>query len=222
MAIFRQYIDARMKLLGFLRCALFSIALLITLLSSVSGQTLNCRLVRVIDGDTYELMTQVGKELTVRLDGIDAPERAQPYGREATETARAYLQEKDLRLDIEGKDRYGRTIGTVYVGETSLGELLVGNGYAWWYERYAPDKTNLKLLQRQARDASRGLWAQEAPIAPWEWRRNKNRRKQASGPDRDCSDFKTQAEAQEFFDQFEGDPHRLDANGDGVPCEGLD
>ena len=91
-------------------------------------------------------------------------------------------------------------------------------GYRWHYEQYAPNATELARLERQVRNADRGLWSQANLISPWEWR------DRTSGPgeaeDKDCSDFSTQPEAQAFFERNQpGDPHGLD--GDGVACEGL-
>ena len=97
-----------------------------------------------------------------------------------------------------------------------------------------PGATEYARLQRQARNAGRGLWAQESPVPPWTWRDRQSDSSDGPGEtaveDRDCSDFDTQPEAQRFFeanrsDSSQGDsrggPHGLDGNGDGVACESL-
>lgn len=85
------------------------------------------------------------------------------------------------------------------------------------YNQYSEDPA-LGRLERQARQADRGLWAASSPMPSWEWRQ----RSASGGQDQDCSDFDTQAEAQWFYvDQQPGDPHRQDDNGDGAVCESL-
>ena len=51
-----------------------------------------------------------------------------------------------------------------------LNQELVKAGFAWWYRRYAPDDETLVQLEREAREAKRGLWADPDPLPPWEWR----------------------------------------------------
>jgi hypothetical protein len=129
-----------------------------------------------------------------------------------------------VTVQVTDRDRYGRLVGEVILpGGESLNEVLVAAGLAWWYREYAPADTSLERLEREARQAGRGLWAATEPVPPWEWRARR-RGDRSAGPDRDCSDFRTQAEAQRFFEAEGGpdrDPHRLDSDGDGVACEGL-
>jgi endonuclease YncB( thermonuclease family) len=56
---------------------------------------------------------------------------------------------------------------------SNLNVVLVSAGLAWWYERYAPEDEILKDIQKNARLAKRGLWADPDPIPPWEWRSKK-------------------------------------------------
>ena len=142
-------------------------------------------------------------------------------------------------MSVSDTDRYGRLVGTVRTSEgRNLNEALVAAGLAWWYRRYAPGNTRLRQLEEDARTDERGLWAGEDPVAPWDWRRGERSSSgqvtsdsdrsdlpyDPFGPDRDCSDFDTHAEAQRFFEAAGGperDPHRLDADGDGRACESL-
>ena len=178
----------------------------------------------------------------VRLHGIDAPEIVQPFGMAAKGAASDYVFGKTVRVDVTDVDRYGRAVGRVEIAGGVLNEMMVRDGLAWWYRRYAPDDTELERLEQQARNAGRGLWRRESPIPPWEWRKGKRQprteppprsgssssgsglRYDPNGPDRDCGDFRSQSEAQRFFEQAGGpsqDPHRLDGDGDGVACESL-
>jgi endonuclease YncB( thermonuclease family) len=159
--------------------------------------------------------------VAVRLHGIDAPEMGQPFGRAAKQAASRYAFGRVARVRITDVDRYGRAVGRVTVAGGSLNQMLVRDGLAWWYRRYAPRDGRLESLERAARNANQGLWSRPTPTPPWDWRaQQRSRREQIT--DRDCSDFDTQPEAQRFFERAgPGDPHRLDGDGDGVACESL-
>jgi len=104
------------------------------------------------------------------LHGVDAPESAQSYGTAATRAARQYVGGKSVRVSIEEIGRYGRAVARTEVQGAGLGAMLIRRGLAWHYRQYAPGETEYARLQRQARNAGRGLWSQPNPTAPWEWR----------------------------------------------------
>jgi endonuclease YncB( thermonuclease family) len=186
------------------------------------GQTFTAKIVEVKDGDTFTAQRSSGGEVTVRLHGADAPESAQPYGTAATREARQYIGGKNVRVLVEDIGRYGRTIGRVEVGGGDLAAMLIRDGMAWYYQQFAPNETEYARLQRQARNAERGLWSQANPSAPWMWRDRTSGPSETSTQDRDCSDFDTQPEAQRFYEANKpGDPHGLDGNNDGEACESL-
>jgi len=187
------------------------------------GQAYTAHIQSVTDGDTYDVRVSEGQTFTVRLWGIDAPETSQPYGTAATRAARRYVSNKNVRIAVEDIGRYGRAVASVKVGGGSLGHMLVRDGLGWWHREYAPNATELRRLQRQARNAERGLWSQASPTAPWAWRDRQSGSSGGTGEiagDRDCSDFSTQSEPQRFFEARQpGDSHGLD--GDGRACESL-
>ena len=76
---------------------------------------------------------------------------------------------KDVTIKSSGEDRYGRTLGEIIVDGESVNVWLVRG----WYERYAPDDTQLRDAQQEARQSGRGLWAVPNPVPPWHWRRGK-------------------------------------------------
>ena len=189
------------------------------------GQTFKGKVVSVADGDTYDVRRPTGQEVTVRLHGVDAPESAQPYGPEAKQKVRQWIGERQVRVSVVEIGRYGRAVARITIQGGDLGGMLIQEGLGWWYREYAPYETEYGRLQRQARNAGRGLWSQSGssdPVPPWEWR---SRTRDSSGEpanDRSCSDFSTQSEAQRFFEANQpGDPHGLDGNGDGQACESL-
>lgn len=123
---------------------------------------------RITDGDTIVLMDRT----RVRLHGIDAPERDQPYGPMAT-AALEYMAEKSIYIVEVDTDRYGRMVGQLYHSKEGydINASMVCAGFAWWYERYAPNSKVLEDCQEEAESAHKGLWEDESPLAPWEWRR---------------------------------------------------
>ena len=123
---------------------------------------------RVIDGDTIVLMD--GSR--VSLEGIDAPERDQPYGPIAT-VALEYMVGRSVYYVETDKDRYERMLATLYHSKEgyNINASLVCAGFAWWYERYAPDNELLETCHKEAQEAPKGLWEDEDPMPPWKWRR---------------------------------------------------
>ena len=130
------------------------------------------RVVGVKDGDTFELL-RGGQTITVRLFGIDTPEKNQAYGQRAKQFASDLAFGKNVRLIEKNKDRYGRTVGTIILPDgRNLNEELVREGFAWHYTAYSKDK-NLANLEADARRFKRGLWQDPNPIAPWDFRKQK-------------------------------------------------
>jgi endonuclease YncB( thermonuclease family) len=208
------------------RSLLFAALLLAFVPSSFAqvepGQSFTARVVDVKDGDTFDVKRSAGGEVTIRLHGVDTPESAQPYGQEATQKAQQYIGGKSVRVSVEGIGRYGRAVARIEVQGGDLGAMLIRDGLAWWYRQYAPGASEYERLQRQARNAGRGLWSQPQPTPPWEWRDRTSGPGETSTEDKDCSDFSTYSEALRFFRAHQpGDPHNLDGNSDGEPCESL-
>jgi micrococcal nuclease len=76
---------------------------------------------------------------------------------------------KKVQVIDKGLDRYGRTIGITIVSGTNVSELMLKQGYAWHYKRY--DHNSLwDVYENDARKLRKGLWADENPIEPWNWR----------------------------------------------------
>lgn len=130
------------------------------------------RVIAIKDGDTIEIL-QDGKPLRVRLHGVDAPEKNQDYGSRARQYAAELVFGKLVELEVKDIDRYGRTVGIIYLADgRSLNEELVGAGFAWHYKAYSQDP-RLAELEQAARQARRGLWAGANPIPPWEFRKGR-------------------------------------------------
>lgn len=122
---------------------------------------------RVTDGDTIVLINRT----RVRLHGIDAPERDQPYGPTSTAALKSMVARSVYLVEVD-EDRYGRLVGQLYHSKEGyhINASMVCAGHAWWYERYAPDSQTLNDCQVEAQQAPKGLWEDDDPIPPWEWR----------------------------------------------------
>lgn len=149
------------------------------------------KVVNVLDGDTIDVQWEGGRE-RIRLNGIDAPEKGQDFGRRAKEFTDNLVYGKDVRVETIGTDKYGRTIGDVFLSDgTQLNKELVGGGLAWWYCRHSSNQ-ELKLLEIEAREAKRGLWKDPVPIPPWVYR--KLQRKQVP----DVADFECPGDSSNY------------------------
>lgn len=148
--------------------------LLLLLFSSWAHTDFSGNVVKVIDGDTVDLLIAQNKKIRIRLADIDAPEREQPYGEKSRQFLATLIAGKQVFVKDKGKDIYQRTLGTIYVKKINVNAKMVSNGYAWAY-RYKNKATNqtMVLLESQAKQKRLGLWQSKKPVAPWEFRRNK-------------------------------------------------
>lgn len=128
------------------------------------------RVLSVTDGDTLRASIE-GETYKVRLYGIDTPETGQPFGNAATKALQDMLQTAEITIKKRDEDRYGRLVAIVYANGENVNEQLVAGGHAWWYRDYATLNPRLALAEFNARRNDRGLWQNENPTPPWEWRK---------------------------------------------------
>ena len=139
------------------------------------------KVTRVTDGDTIRVIGQ-GNELVIRLVGIDAPEishkkrePSQPFGQASTKYLAGLVLNKTVEIKEYGQDRYGRTLGVVFLGGKNVNLEMVKAGYAEVY-RGAPapgfDNSPYWHAEEQAKAAKRGMWSLgEKYVSPKEWRK---------------------------------------------------
>jgi endonuclease YncB( thermonuclease family) len=226
---------------------------------SARAEVFNARVIAVIDGDTILVLRESGaspggrvhraRKIKVRLAGIDAPERRQPWGKQSRESLLEMVGGKQVGIEALATDIYGRTIGMVRVDGLDVDQEQVRRGMAWAERKWraasphdndpvvkssthAHGGTGWVRLQQEARQARRGLWRQDHPQAPWRWRklhpyeedRSAGHHK-AAGPEpacgskRYCSQMRSCSEARFYFSRC--GLRALDGNRDGVPCERL-
>jgi len=204
---------------------------------TIEKQKVLFKVIKVIDGDTIKL--ENGE--VVRYIGIDAPETVHPskpvqcFGEESSNKNKELVEGKMVRLekDITDRDKYGRLLRYVWIGDLFVNDYLVRQGYAYVCT-YPPDVKYSKQFvqaQQEARKNNRGLWVaclgqktiEKKPSLPTEPTLPKGEII-CSHNVYNCSDFSTQAEAQSVFEYCGGvanDIHRLDADKDGLACESL-
>ncbi len=162
-----------------------TIMVLVLTLSLPSFADVEGKVVAVTDGDTIKVLDDKNVQHKIRLTGIDAPERNQPYGNASRKHLAALVAGKIVYVESSKTDRYGRTLGKVLVKSVdcpSCGYSLDANhaqikaGMAWWYRYYAKeqpkkDRISYELAEDEARAEKIGLWQEPDPVPPWDWRR---------------------------------------------------
>ena len=135
---------------------------------------------RVVDGDS--LVVKYGgwfgflrRPFPVRLYGIDAPELAQPYGREARDQLASLLRRgRGIRMDEMATDRYGRTVALLYPsrrGREPINVAMVRSGMAYWYRRYGGRSLGFPEAEAEAMRHRRGVWKDgKRARRPWDYR----------------------------------------------------
>ncbi len=156
-----------------------------TLITGESGKPTIWGTVRAVhDGKSLTVVPPDVPRIEVRLLGVEPPElprqgrdgapliRGQPFGPEAVKYLRDLVMDKQVRIEVHGKDRAGRTLAVVWLGDISVNLALVKEGFAWVSPHLpVPNvRAELEVAERQARVGKYGLWALPGPEPPWEYR----------------------------------------------------
>lgn len=154
----------------FLKLLSYSFFVIALLTGSANANQVTAKVAYVIDGDTVIFYDDNNKKNSVRLAEIDAPEKLQRYGFESKEFLSKMINKKIVTIQYDKKDRYGRIIGKIYIDGNYVNQKMVSSGYAWHYKRYSNSK-ELSHLEDVAKNLKLGLWHDENPMPPWEFRR---------------------------------------------------
>jgi micrococcal nuclease len=130
------------------------------------------KVVAIADGDTLTILDADKVQHKIRLAGIDAPEKGQPFGTKARQALGDKVFGQTVRVDVVDIDRYHREVGRVHLGERFVNLEMVADGFAWDYVQY-DKKGEFTAAETGARTRKRGLWADADPVPPWEWRKTK-------------------------------------------------
>jgi endonuclease YncB( thermonuclease family) len=129
------------------------------------------KVVKILDGDTYELLVGGDSTIRVKMDGIDAPERGMPFSKKARQYLGDLCQGQMVKISCVESDRYGRILSFSYLDDgRELSREMLKAGYAWHYKEHNSDP-ELAGLEEKARQDRRGLWQDKNPMAPWENRK---------------------------------------------------
>lgn len=155
--------------------------------AQTSATEITGKVVGVSDGDTITVLDDSKTQHKIRLQGIDAPESAQPFGAKAKQNLSSLVFGKTVKVLVYKKDRYNREVGTVYVGDTDINLEQVKAGFAWHYKKYADEqpeseRDDYAKAETEAKATQAGLWSDASPIEPEEWRGGKRESKTAKIP----------------------------------------
>lgn len=150
-----------------------------------SPPMLRARVHAVLDGDTFHARPSEGtfpkgakrvhdSLVSVRLEGIDAPEKDQPWGDSSRAALGRLIAGATIEIEVVTIDKYRRIVGRVHRDDLVVNARMVGEGHAWMFRRYTTSP-ELDSLETDARDKRRGLWSSPAPIEPSLWRRRGKR-----------------------------------------------
>ncbi|MDX4028353.1 thermonuclease family protein [Aliarcobacter skirrowii] len=140
----------------------------------LSANTITGKVINVADGDTITVLTANKESHRIRLNDIDAPESKQAFGNKSKENLKKYVNQKEVVVKYNSKDRYGRILGTVYLNNTDINLQQVKDGYAWVYRQYSK-KSEYYKAEEVARKMKLGLWFDKNPIEPQEFRKMNRR-----------------------------------------------
>ena len=153
---------------------LFIIFLFLTVNLIYCQDTLTAKVVGIKDGDTVVVLDSLNNQTTLRLAEVDTPEKNQAFGTKAKQFTSDQIYLKTIKYVVTDTDRYGRSIAMIYYDEDSkyLSAEIIKAGMGWHYKRYSTSK-ELALFEDNAKKNKIGLWVDNNPIAPWEWRKLK-------------------------------------------------
>jgi endonuclease YncB( thermonuclease family) len=125
----------------------------------------------VYDGDTVTCLDENNQQQKVRLAEIDAPESGQDFGKVSREALAAMVFGRTVEVTDQGRDRYGRWIARLSVDGIDVNRQMVASGNAWVYTAYSKDPS-MAEAQKDAQAAKLGLWSQDNPVPPWDYRKS--------------------------------------------------
>ena len=134
------------------------------------------RVVGIHDGDSITVLSVEKKQIKIRLEGIDAPELKQAFGSRAKEHLSSLIMGKDVTLIVKEEDLYKRTLSKILLDSQDVNLSMVRDGFAWNYSKYSKDK-KFAEAEADAQIKQKGLWIDQNPVAPWDYRSNQKVKK---------------------------------------------
>lgn len=160
-----------------MRSSKFNLLIVLALVLGIAqATTITGNVVGVSDGDTVTILDANKNQHKIRLAGIDAPEKKQPFGQRSKQSLSDLTFHKQATVETYKTDRYGRAVGVLLVDGRDVSLLQIERGMAWWYRDYAKEQSEAdRRLYMSAETAARagkaGLWGDVKPVPPWEFRK---------------------------------------------------
>lgn len=153
--------------------------ILVLISCTINAATLQGKVVGVADGDTITVLDANNKQHKIRLQGIDAPEKAQAFGQKSKQSLNQLVHSKQVTIEFQKKDKYGRTVGKVLLNGTDICLTQIKLGMAWHYKQYASEQSKedrdiYAQAEMDARNQALGLWKDKTVTPPWEFRKQRN------------------------------------------------
>ena len=148
---------------------LFSLVLSFSVWADFTG-----KVIKIADGDTITVLDRYKVQHRIRLTGIDAPERRQAFGSRSKQSLSKLIFSKTVIVKTNKRDRYGRVLGKVLINGIDVNKEQVRRGMAWhgyFRDQIAADRITYAEIEKNARNAHRGLWVDPNPLPPWKWRK---------------------------------------------------
>ena len=136
------------------------------------AKELQGKVVKVLDGDTFDLLTHENVIVRVRMAHIDAPERKQDFGSVSKKLLLEQIGFKVVSVSFRTRDRNGRILGTVFYKNRNINLQMVEEGMAWHFTKFSSDE-NYAKAQRNAQRRKLGIWSRSVVISPWEFRKSR-------------------------------------------------
>ncbi|WP_438966340.1 thermonuclease family protein [Flavobacterium sp.] len=137
-----------------------------------SQTTLTAKVVGIKDGDTVVVLDSLNNQTTLRLAEVDCPEKSQPFGIKAKQFTSDQVYLKTIKYVVTDTDRYGRSIAMIFYDSDNkyLSAEIIKAGMGWHYKKYSTSK-ELANFEIKAKKEKLGLWIDNNPIEPYEWRK---------------------------------------------------
>jgi len=158
------------------RIANFLTSLYLLFSCAINAATIQGKVVSIADGDVITVLDANNTQHKIRLHGIDAPEKAQAFGQKSKQSLHQLINKKEVTVEFEKKDKYGRTVGKVLLNGVDICLEQIKLGMAWHYKQYASeqstsDRETYAQAELDSRTQTIGLWKDKNPTPPWEFRK---------------------------------------------------
>ena len=155
---------------------LLSFLLIFSVCTASASKIIQGKVVSVADGDTITVLDAEKTQHKIRLQGIDAPEKAQAFGAKSKQALYEMVHGKTVQVSFEKSDKYGRILGKVLLDGQDICHQQIKAGLAWHYKKYQnqqplADRDAYSASETAAKNEKLGLWSDLRTVAPWDFRK---------------------------------------------------